>query len=60
MPFEALLNEVEHLHGVSTRLEGLSEQHPSVAEALIAIAAGVRNSAVVLAVLVAMKNPEPT
>ena len=59
MPFEAILNEVDQLHGVSTRLEGLAEQHPPVSEALMTIAGSVRNSAVVLAVLVATKNPRP-
>jgi hypothetical protein len=59
MAFEAILNEVEQLHGVSSRLEGLAEQHPPVSAALVTIAESVRNSAVVLAVLVATKNPKP-
>ena len=59
MPFEAILNEVDRLHGVSTRLEGLAEQHPPVSDALMTIAGSVRNSAVVLAVLVATKKPRP-
>jgi hypothetical protein len=59
MPLEAILNEVEQLHGVSARLEGLAEQHPPVSAALITIAESVRNNAVVLAVLVATKNPKP-
>jgi hypothetical protein len=42
MAFEAILEEVEQLHHVSTRLEGLSEHHPRVSEALIAIAGNVR------------------
>lgn len=58
MPFEAILNEVDQLHGVSTRLEGLAEEHPPVSEALMTIAGSVRNSAVVLAVLVATKTPK--
>jgi hypothetical protein len=57
MPFEAILNEVDQLHGVSTRLEGLAEQHPPVSDALMTIAGSVRNTAVVLAVLVATKEP---
>ena len=56
MPLEAILNEVEQLHGVSDRLEGLAEQHPPVSEALITIAGNVRNTATVLAILVATKN----
>jgi hypothetical protein len=56
MPFEAILNEVEKLHGVSTRLEGLAEQHPVVSDALITIAGSVHNTATVLAVLVATQS----
>jgi hypothetical protein len=56
MPLEAILHEVEQLHGVSDRLEGLAETHPPVSEALITIAGNVRNTATVLAVLVATKN----
>jgi hypothetical protein len=56
MPLEAILHEVEQLHGVSDRLEGLAETHPTVSEALITIAGNVRNTATVLAVLVATKN----
>jgi hypothetical protein len=56
MPFEAILSEVEQLHGVSTRLEGLAEQHPVVSDALITIAGSVHNTATVLAVLVATQS----
>ncbi len=56
MPLDAILNEVAQLHGVSDRLEGLAEQHPPVSEALITIAGNVRNTATVLAVLVATKS----
>jgi hypothetical protein len=59
MPFEAILREVDQLHNVSTRLEGLAEQHPLVSEPLMTIAGNVRNSATVLAVLVATKGPKP-
>jgi hypothetical protein len=60
MSFEAILNEVDQLHSVSTRLEGLAEEHPQpFSEALVTIAGSVRNSAVVLAVLVATKSPKP-
>jgi hypothetical protein len=55
MAFEAILNEVEQLHDVSARLEGLAEQHPPVSEALITIAGNVRSTATVLAVLVATR-----
>jgi hypothetical protein len=55
MAFDAILDEVDQLHNVSTRLEGLAEQHPPVEEALITIAGNVRSTATVLAVLVATK-----
>ena len=55
MAFEAILAEVDQLHNVSTRLEGLAEQHPLVSEGLITIAGNVRSTATVLAVLIATK-----
>jgi hypothetical protein len=58
MAFESILDEVEQLHKVSTRLDGLAEQHPSVSEALLTIAGSVRNTATLLAVLVATKGPK--
>lgn len=58
MPFEAILREVEQLHGVSKRLDGLAEQHPPVSSELTLIANNVRDTAVILAVLVATKNPK--
>lgn len=58
MPVDAILNEVDQLHGVSDRLEGLAQQHPPVSESLISIAGNVRNTATVLAVLVATKSPK--
>ncbi len=59
MPFEAIVREVDQLHNVSTRLEGLAEQHPPVSEALTTIAGSVRNTATVLALLVATRSPGP-
>ena len=56
MPFDAILDEVEQLQSVSTRLEGLAEEHPPVSQALITIAGSVRNTATVLAVLVATRS----
>jgi hypothetical protein len=55
MPNQLILNEIEHLNGVSTRLEGLANQHPIVTEELLTIAGNVRRIAVLLAVLVATK-----
>jgi hypothetical protein len=59
MAFEAILHEVDQLHNVSTRLEGLAEEHPPVSTALITIAGNVRNTATILAVLVATKSSRP-
>jgi hypothetical protein len=59
MAFEAILHEVDQLHNVSSRLEGLAEQHTPITEALLTIAGSVRNVATLLAVLVATKLPKP-
>ena len=55
MPFQAILDEVEQLHGVSSRIEGLAENHPVVGEELLVIAGNVRSTATILAILVATK-----
>jgi hypothetical protein len=47
MAFEAILHEVELLHQVGTRLDGLAEQPLPVSEALLTIAGSVRNTATV-------------
>jgi hypothetical protein len=57
--YEAILNEIEQLQGVSARLEGLAEQLPPATEALISVADSVRNAAVVLAVLSTIRSPKP-
>jgi hypothetical protein len=59
MAFEAILHEVDQLHNVSSRLEGLAEQHTPITEALLTIAGSVRSTATLLAVLVATKLPKP-
>jgi len=55
MPPIAILYEIQKLYDVSDRLDSLSEQHPLVSEALIAISGSVRNTATLLEVLVATK-----
>ena len=55
MPSNAILQEAQHLHGVSDRLDLLSENHPPISEALITISGSVRNTATLLEVLVATK-----
>lgn len=55
MPFEKILDEVEQLHCVSTRIEDLAESHSAVGQELLVIAGNVRNTATLLAILVATK-----
>jgi hypothetical protein len=55
MAYEAIMEEVDQLHSVSARLEGLAEEHPPVLTDLLSIAGNVRSVATVLAVLVATK-----
>ena len=55
MAFEAIMDEVEQLHSVGTRLEGLAEAHPTVVTELLSIAGNVRSVATVLAFLVTTK-----
>ena len=59
MSFDAILREADQLHNVSTRLEGLAEQHPPMSDVLLTIAGNVRNTATVLAVLVVAKGAKP-
>lgn len=56
MPFEAIPDEVEELHNVSSRLEALAEEHPTVLDAILTVAGSIRGAATVLAVLVATKS----
>jgi hypothetical protein len=57
--FEVIMNEVEQLNGVSTRLEGVADEHPPFTEALLTVAGNIRNTATVLAVLVEVRSPKP-
>jgi hypothetical protein len=59
MGFEAIVNEVDDLQGVSARLDRLAEQYPPVTEALRTISGNVLNTATVLAVVAAIKSPKP-
>jgi len=55
MPYKTILDEVDHLNGVSGRLEGLADQHPRAEEELLTIAGNVRGVATLLALLVETK-----
>jgi hypothetical protein len=57
--FEAIVNEVDNLQGVSGRLERLAEQYPPITDALMSISGNVLNTATVLAVVAAIKSPKP-
>jgi hypothetical protein len=59
MPSTEILREVQHLYGVSDRLDSLAEEHPIVSEALLVISGSVRNTATLLGVLVATKMTLP-
>jgi len=59
MGFEAIVNEVDDLQGVSARLEKLAEQYPPITEALMSLSGNVLNTATVLAVVAAIKSPKP-
>lgn len=60
MPVQALQYEIDQLKKVSERLQTLADQHPSVTEALIRIAAHVLNTATLLQVLVQSRLPPGT
>jgi hypothetical protein len=60
MPANTLLLEVQKLKDVSDRLDYFAEQHPVVSEKLLAISTHVRNSAVLLEVLVTTRMSPPT
>jgi hypothetical protein len=50
-----ILDEAQNLNGVSERLDSLAGQHPKASDALLTIARGIRETAVLLEVLVATK-----
>jgi hypothetical protein len=57
--FELILNAVDQLNGVTALLDGLADQKPPFTEALLTVAENIRNTANVLAVLVAVRSPRP-
>jgi hypothetical protein len=60
MTTTTILLEVQNLHGVSTRLDSLADQYPVVSEGLLAIAGNIRDSAVLLELLVEIKISQPS
>ena len=55
-----ILNEAQKLNRVSSRQDVLAEQHPYASDALLLIAASIRDNAVLLEVLVATKIMPPS
>jgi hypothetical protein len=55
-----ILDEAQKLNRVSDRLNSLAEHHPKATDALFTIANGIRDSAVLLEVLVATKIAPPS
>jgi len=59
VPIRAFLNEVEQLREVCLRLDQLGEHHPPVAGQLPVICGNIRNSAMLLELLVMIKLGNP-
>ena len=59
MPLNSLLDEVERLHGISTRLKELADQHEHITTELLTIAGNIHNVATLLAVVTATKFERP-
>ncbi len=55
-----ILDEAQRLQRLSDRLDSLAEQHPKAADALLRIASGIRDTAVLLEVLVATRMSPPS
>jgi hypothetical protein len=55
MAIESILSEIDVLHGVGARLVHLANDHLPLSKGLIGIAQSIRNTATLLAVLVATK-----
>lgn len=55
MPAKALQFEIDQLKGVSTRLDSLADQHPTVDHEIMSISGNVLSSAVLLEVLLATR-----
>lgn len=55
MPAKALQYEIDQLKGVSTRLDSLADQHPTMEQEIMSISGSVRSNAVLLEVLLALR-----
>ena len=59
MPATAILLEAQQLYCISERLDSLAGEAPAISEALIRVAASVREVAVLLELLVTLRLPRP-
>ena len=55
MAIEAILCEIDLLHGVGVRLVQLADDHLPLAKGLMGVATSIRNAATLLAVLIATR-----
>ena len=55
MPAKAIQYEIDQLKGVSTRLDSLAGQHPTMENEIVSIAGNVLSNAVFLEVLLATR-----
>ena len=55
MPAKALQHEIDQLKGVSTRLDSLADQHPTMEQEIMSISGSIRSNAVLLEVLLALR-----
>jgi nitrogen-specific signal transduction histidine kinase len=60
MSAATILDEAQRLQRLSDRLDSLAEQHPKASDALLKIAIGIRDTAVLLEVLVATRISLPS
>jgi hypothetical protein len=56
--YQSIQDEVDNLHGVCGRLETLADELTPLSDKLLKIAGTVRNTAVMLAVLISTRGPK--
>jgi uncharacterized protein YdcH (DUF465 family) len=56
MPGTAIQFEIDQLKGVSTRLDSLADQHPTMEEEIVSISGNVLSNAVLLGVLLTIRT----
>jgi uncharacterized protein YdcH (DUF465 family) len=56
MPGTAIQFEIDQLKGVSTRLDSLADQHPTMEEEIVSVSGNVLSNAVLLEVLLTIRT----